>query len=85
MRSPPTTDLAGGRAVEPADQVEQGGLAGAGRPHQRDEVALRDVEREPVQHLDRLLAAHVGLLHVADLDHRFTHRLTPARRPHLHP
>ena len=32
-------DAAGGRRVEPADQVEQRRLAGAGRPHQRQEIA----------------------------------------------
>ena len=54
--------------VEPADQVEQGGLAGARRPHQRHEVAARDVEVDAVQHLDPLAAAPVGLGDAADLD-----------------
>src|SRR5688572_10674849 len=78
-------DFAGSGAVEPANQVEQGRLAGPGRPHQRDEIAFRYVEREPMQDFDRLLAAHIRLLHVADLDHRFTHRLSPVRPPRLHP
>ena len=33
-------DGAGGRPVESADQVEQGGLARTGRPHQREEFRL---------------------------------------------
>ena len=34
--------LAAGRPVEAAEQVEQGGLAGAGRAHEGDEVAFLD-------------------------------------------
>ena len=37
-------DRAAGRRVEPADQVEQRRLARARRAHQREEIALRDVE-----------------------------------------
>ena len=59
MRSPSTSISPDGRRVEPADQVEQGGLAGARRAHQRDEVALVDVEVDAVQHFD-LLAGRAG-------------------------
>jgi hypothetical protein len=63
-------ELAGAGRVEAADQVEQGGLARARRPHQRDEVALGDVQVDAVQHLDALGAADVGLGQAADLDQR---------------
>src|SRR4030095_3212132 len=59
----------GGR-VEPADQVEQGGLPRAGRPHQSHEIAPRDVEVDAVQHLDALGAPLVVLGDAADLDER---------------
>src|SRR5664280_981372 len=61
-------DAAGGRHVEPADHVEQRRLARAGRTHQRQEIALVDVEVDVVQHLHLLLAALVDLREVADLD-----------------
>ena len=50
-------DGAGGRRVEPADQVEQRRLAGARRSHQGQEVALGDVEVDALQHVDALAAA----------------------------
>ena len=62
MRWPSTSISPRGGRVEPADQVEQRGLARAGRAHQRDEVALVDVEVDAVQHLDLLRAALVGLV-----------------------
>ena len=37
-------DRAAGRRVEAADQIEQRGLAGSRRTHQREEIALRDFE-----------------------------------------
>src|SRR5262249_27303048 len=49
-------DLAGVRPVDAAEQVEQRGLARAGRPHHGDEVALRDRQVEMVEDRDRLLA-----------------------------
>ena len=49
-------DFAGVRAVDAADHVEQCGLAGARRPHHRDEVAGRDREFEVIEDRDRLLA-----------------------------
>src|SRR5690606_30823149 len=59
-------DLAAGGRVQAADQVQQGGLARAGRAHQRHEVAARDVQVDAVQHGDLLGAALVGLGQVAD-------------------
>ena len=38
------------RAVVHAEDVQQRGLAGARRPHDRDEFARLDIERNPAQH-----------------------------------
>src|SRR3546814_6868575 len=58
-------DLAAAGRVQAADQVEQGGLARTRGTHQRDEVALVDVQVQAVQHGDLLRAALVGLGEVA--------------------
>ena len=50
-------DLARGRLVEPAEQLQQRGLARARRADDREPIALRDRELHAPQHLD--LAAHV--------------------------
>ena len=42
--------LAAPGAVVHAEDVQQRGLAGAGRPHDRDELAGLDVERDAAQH-----------------------------------
>ena len=63
-------DAAAGGLVDARDEVQQRALAGAGRPHQRHEVAARDVEVEAEQDRHRLLAADVDLLQVADGDQR---------------
>ena len=52
---------AGGRVVEPLDQREDGALARARRPDERDARAARDVEADAVEHLaidrrDRVLS-----------------------------
>ena len=57
MRSPPTSIAPSRRRVEPADQVEQRRLARAGRAHQREEIALRNVEVDALEHVDALAAA----------------------------
>src|SRR5262249_56716619 len=61
-------DRSRGRRVEPADQVQQRRLARPRRPHQRDEVATRNVEVDAVQNLDRLAAAPIRLGDAANLD-----------------
>ena len=61
-------DLAAGRRVQPADEVEQGGLAGPRRTHEGEELALRDVEVDAVQDLDPLASAPVRLRDAPDLD-----------------
>jgi hypothetical protein len=54
--------------VEAAEQVEQGRLARAARPHERDEIAGVDVEVEPLQHVDLLAAPVVRLSESAGAD-----------------
>ena len=46
-----TTD-AGGRAVEAGEDVHERRLAGAGRPHDRGEAALREADGHAVEGVD---------------------------------
>jgi hypothetical protein len=48
------------RPVQPADQVEDSGLARPGRPHQGDEFALGYPEIEVLKHRDPLPPAPIG-------------------------
>src|ERR1700686_2912924 len=83
-------DLPGARPIETADQIEKRRLARAGRTHQRDEVALGNVQSEAVQDLDFLLAALVHLGDAADLNHGLGHgnlaskRMDECRMPRRH-
>ena len=43
--APADDDRAGVRPLEPGDQAQRRGLAGAGRPEQHDELAVADGER----------------------------------------
>ena len=54
-------DLAGRRLVEPAEQLEERGLARARRAHQGDELAGLDRQRDAAQGLDAGSAERVGL------------------------
>ena len=65
-------DVAGARLVEPAQAVEERGLAGAVRPDQAEDLALFHVERYAVQRND---AAE----HDADVANREQRRGVPAR------
>ena len=65
---PGDPDGAVGRTIQTGDQVEQGALAGAGRPHQGEKVALRDVQVDMVQDLDPFATPLIDLAHTADLD-----------------
>ena len=70
--------LAGGRRVEPAEDVEQRRLAGTGRPEQHDEFAFVDVEIDVPERVDLDFAHHVGLGQVAGLkDHATGFALLP--------
>ncbi len=61
---------AGGRPVETADDVHQRRLAGAGRTHDRHELAAVDVERDAVQGAHLRPAHAVDAVQVADADDR---------------
>ena len=50
--------VARARRVEAGDETEQRGLAAARRPHDRQELSLRHLERQRVQDGERLGAAH---------------------------
>src|SRR5690606_14493315 len=65
--------LSGGRGVEAAEQVQQGGLAGTRGPHQGEELPGGDLEVEPLQDVDAFAAAVVDLVGVDDTDQGFTH------------
>ena len=54
-------------AVDPADDVQQGGLARAGRAEQDADLAARDRKRHPAQDLLPGLTAAVALFQVHDL------------------
>ena len=66
MRSPADLDRSLGRRVEAAHQVQQRRLAGARRPHQREEVPFGNVEGDALQHVDPLVAAVVDLVQIPD-------------------
>ena len=58
---PVQPQLAGGRSVEPAEEMEQRRLAAAARPHHRQRLATCDVEVDLVDGADEPLAAAVLL------------------------
>src|SRR6185295_12419326 len=53
-------------AVQSADQIEQGGLAGTGWPHQRKKIAFRHFEVQSRQHMDLFRSAMKGFFNVPD-------------------
>ena len=56
--------------VDAGDQVQERRLARARRPHERDELALGDLQAQPVEHGELLAVALVDLAHVAHVHHR---------------
>src|SRR4029077_517903 len=52
-------DLAGGRAIETADEIEEGGFAGAGRADDRDQLTAGNREGDVVEGDDVALAGEV--------------------------
>ena len=54
-----TTTSPGGRAVEPSQDVHERRLAGAGRPHDSRELALRNLQRHVIERVDRGVALAV--------------------------
>ena len=61
MSRPPNVTRAGVRRVEPGDEVEHRGLAGAVRPDDADELAFVDGERQRVDGGDAAEAARQAL------------------------
>ena len=53
-------DLAGGRLVEPGEDVHEGRLAGARGAHDAGELAALDVEVDAAEGVDRRVALAVG-------------------------
>src|SRR5262249_50107823 len=54
--------------VEAPEDVHEGRLARSGYSHERDDLAARDRERDPLEHRDVDLAQMVGLVEVLDPD-----------------
>src|ERR1035437_5775280 len=59
-----------GGDVETAENVHEGGLAGAGFPHHRNELAAVDGDADVVDSVDRDITAPVHLGHVPDVHQR---------------
>jgi len=62
--------LARGGAINAGNDVEQGGFAGAGRAHEREELATRDFKGDAVQSGDVDLPLPVDFAQLKDLYHR---------------
>src|SRR5437870_3709900 len=56
------------RPVDAGDQIKQRRLARAGRTHQSQKIAARNVQRDPVQNGDVKFVALVDLANIADLN-----------------
>jgi hypothetical protein len=68
--SPLQDVVPGGGPVEAPEEVQEGGLSRAGGADDGHELALMDVEVEPVEDLDGCLARAIGLRDPAEADHR---------------
>ena len=62
----PMRDLAGGDVLQPRQHPQQGGLPAAGGADQHDELAIRDIDADTVQHLHGAEGFH----DIADIDGR---------------
>src|SRR3546814_8943054 len=60
------------------DRLEHRGLAGAGRPQQRDNLPRLHRQVDAAQHMDGLPALGEAVLQIADLEH-VTHSAAPVR------
>src|SRR6516162_1197327 len=56
-------DLAGTRAIESGNQIQERRLPGAARTHQRQEFPFRHVEAEAIEHVNLLAAAAKMFMH----------------------
>jgi hypothetical protein len=63
-------DLAAGRPVEAAEQLQQRALARAGRPHQGHELAAPDLQRNTAEGIDVAVAEPVALGQIAGFEDR---------------
>jgi len=63
---PVEQELAAGKGLQQAGDVEEGGLAGARRPGDRDELALTDMQVERTQ---RMRFHLFGAVDLGDLAH----------------
>ena len=63
-------DRAARRPIDAGEEVQQCGLARAGRAHQSQEVALGDGDRDAIEHRDFDRVAFVGFRHVPQFDER---------------
>jgi len=63
---PTDDDSAGIGGIEPGEDLEQGGLARAVGPDQREDLALGDLKAEPAQRVESAEADR----EVANLEHR---------------
>ncbi|MCY1183234.1 hypothetical protein D9M73_238400 [compost metagenome] len=61
-------DLAGSRGLEACQHHQAGGLAGAGRPEQREEFAFANIQ---IEVFDDQRFAVIALLHTAEADQHF--------------
>ena len=59
-------DGAGGGFQLSGDELHDGGLAGTGGAHQKDELAVLDLQRNAVQ---RGVALGIGFCNISKLDH----------------
>ena len=79
-----THDLqcAAGRCVQPAEEIQERGLAGAARPDDPAALSLRDLEGDPVNGSDRVPAPDEVALQICASDRAYqvtASRLASAR------
>ena len=63
-------EVAGVRAVQPGDEVEQRGFPGAGRAHEGQKFPGLDGEADVLEDRQHLAAPPIGFIQVGDLHHR---------------
>src|SRR6185369_12540017 len=74
---------AGRGTVEAAEDVQQGGLSRAGRPHDRQIVSVGDLEIQTLERVNRAAADLVGARDAGQRDHFSVTAACRARAPSL--